>query len=145
MSAKASHITGVSIVWSTVCSDSDKKKHQSSASLAFVRKIHRWPVNSPHKGPVTRKMIPSDDVIIRESRECVYQIQIGWTLPTVVQLMYWQWNLLPMYVSGFCKTLRCVRTAPVSRDLPKLDVQQSRYHGTCPRYVWTTPVSYDPF
>ena len=31
------------------------KKHQSSASLAFVRGIHRWPADSPHKGPVTRK------------------------------------------------------------------------------------------
>ena len=26
--------------------------------------IHRWPVNSPHKRPVTRKMLPFDDVII---------------------------------------------------------------------------------
>ena len=42
----------------------DKKKHQSSASLAFVRGIHRGPVNSPHKWPVTRKMLPFDDVII---------------------------------------------------------------------------------
>ena len=40
------------------------KKHQSSASLAFVRGIRRWPVNSPHKGPVTRKMFPFDDVIM---------------------------------------------------------------------------------
>ena len=40
------------------------KKNQSSASLAFVRGIHRWPVNSPHKGPVTRKMFPFDDVIM---------------------------------------------------------------------------------
>ena len=40
------------------------KKHQSSASLAFVRGIHRGPVNSPHKWPVTRKMFPYDDVII---------------------------------------------------------------------------------
>ena len=39
-------------------------KHQSSASLAFVLGIHRWPVNSPHKGPVTRKMFPFDDVIM---------------------------------------------------------------------------------
>ena len=39
------------------------KKNQSSASLAFVRGIHRWPVDSPHKGPVTRKMFPFDDVI----------------------------------------------------------------------------------
>ena len=40
-----------------------QRKHQSSASLAFVRGIHRWPVDSPHKGPVTRKMFPFDDVI----------------------------------------------------------------------------------
>ena len=37
-------ITGVSIVCSTLCSGADKSKHQSSASLAFVRKIHRWPI-----------------------------------------------------------------------------------------------------
>ena len=40
------------------------KKNQSSASLAFVRGIHRWPVNSLHKGPVMRKMFPFDDVIM---------------------------------------------------------------------------------
>ena len=40
------------------------KKLQSSASLAFVRGIHRWPVNSSHKWPVTRKMFPFDDVIM---------------------------------------------------------------------------------
>ena len=39
-------------------------KYQSSASLTFVRGIHRWPVNSPHKRPVTRKMFPFDDVIM---------------------------------------------------------------------------------
>ena len=40
------------------------RKHQSSASLAYVRGIHRWPVNSPHKGPVTREMFPIDDAIM---------------------------------------------------------------------------------
>ena len=30
----------------------------------FVLGIHRWPVNSPHKGPVTRKMFPFDDMIM---------------------------------------------------------------------------------
>ena len=40
------------------------KKHQSSASLAFVRGIHRSPVNSPHKWPVTRKVFAFDDVIM---------------------------------------------------------------------------------
>ena len=42
----------------------DQRKHQSSASLDFVRRIHWWPMNSPHKGPVTRKMFPFDDVIV---------------------------------------------------------------------------------
>ena len=59
----ASQITSLTIVYSTVYSDTDQGKHQSSASLAFVRGIHRGPVNSPHKGPVTRKMFPFDDVI----------------------------------------------------------------------------------
>ena len=66
MSAVASQITGVSIVYSTVCSDSDQRKHQSSASLAFVRGIRRWPVNSPHKWPVTRKIFPFNDVSWRQ-------------------------------------------------------------------------------
>ena len=64
ISAMASQIPGASIVYSAVCSGADQSKHQSSASLAFVRGIHWWPVNSPHKGPVTRKMFPFDDVIM---------------------------------------------------------------------------------
>ena len=51
-------------ILTTVYSGTYQRKHQSSASLAFVRGIHRWPVNSPHKGPVTRKMFPFDDVIV---------------------------------------------------------------------------------
>ena len=31
----------------------------------FFRGIHQLPMNSPHKGPVTRKKIPFDDVIMR--------------------------------------------------------------------------------
>ena len=64
MSAMASLITGVSIVCSTVCSGADQRKHQSSSSLAFVWGIHRWLVDSPRKGPVTRKMFPFHDVIM---------------------------------------------------------------------------------
>ena len=44
--------------------DAVYRKPQSSASLAFVRGIHRWPVNSPHKGPVMWKVFPFDDVIM---------------------------------------------------------------------------------
>ena len=64
MTTVASQITSVTIVYSTVYSDADQRKHQSSASLAFVRGIHRGPGNSPHKWPVTRKMFPFDDVIL---------------------------------------------------------------------------------
>ena len=58
MSAMPSQATGVSIVYSTVCSE----KHQSSTSLSFVRRIHRRPENLPHKWPVTWKVFPYDDV-----------------------------------------------------------------------------------
>ena len=68
MGAIASQITSLTIVYSTVYSDADQRKHQSSASLAFVRGIHRGPVNSPHKWPVTQKMLPFDDVIMGRRR-----------------------------------------------------------------------------
>ena len=66
MSEITSQITSLTIVYSIVYSDADQRKHQSSASLAFVRGIHRGPVNSPHKWPVTRKMFPFDDVIMEK-------------------------------------------------------------------------------
>ena len=64
MGAIALQITSLTIVYTTVYSGTDQRKHQSSASLAFGRGIHRWPVNSPHKWPVTRKMYPFDDAIM---------------------------------------------------------------------------------
>ena len=60
MNAMASQITGVSIVFSTVRSGAHQRKMQSYVSLAFVMGIHRWLVDSPNKGPVTRKMFPFD-------------------------------------------------------------------------------------
>ena len=64
MGVMASQITSLTIVYSNVYSGADQRKYQSSASLAFVWGIRRWPVNSPHKGPVKLKMFPFDDVII---------------------------------------------------------------------------------
>ena len=64
MSVMVSQITSLMIVYSSIDWGADQRKHQSSASLAFVRVIHRWSVNSPHKGPVTHKMFPFDDVIM---------------------------------------------------------------------------------
>ena len=64
MGAMTSQITSLTIIYSTIYLGADQRKHQSSASLAFVWGIHRWQVNSPHKWPVTRKMFPFDDVIM---------------------------------------------------------------------------------
>ena len=64
MDTIASLITSLTVVYSIVYSDADQRKHQSSASLAFVWGILRGPLNSPQKWPVTRKMFPFDDVIM---------------------------------------------------------------------------------
>ena len=66
MGTMTSQITGVSIVCSAVCGGADQGKHQSLslAFVAFVRGIHRSPVDSTHKGTVTLKMSTFDDVII---------------------------------------------------------------------------------
>ena len=64
MTMLASQITSLAVVYSIVYLGVNQRKHQSSASLAFVREIHRGPVNFPHKWPVTRKMFPFDDVIM---------------------------------------------------------------------------------
>ena len=87
MSTMASQITDVSIVYLTVPSGADQRKHQSSASLAFVWGIHRWSVNSPHKGPVTRKMFPFYDVIMRMAEVhagCMIQCILLWNDPYVL-------------------------------------------------------------
>ena len=52
MGTMASQITSLTdIVYPAVYSGEGQRKHQSYGSLAFVQGIHRWPVNSPHKGP----------------------------------------------------------------------------------------------
>ena len=78
MSAMAYQITSLTIVSSIVYLGADQLKHQSSASLAIVRGIHRWPVNSQQKGPVTRKMLPFDDVILENGqRDLSKDMEIG--------------------------------------------------------------------
>ena len=64
MSTVASQITSLTIAYSIVYLIANQRKHQSFALLAFVRGIHQRPVDSPHKGPVTLKMFPFDDVIM---------------------------------------------------------------------------------
>ena len=66
MGAMTSQITSLTIVYSTVYSGANQRKHQSSASLVVVWGIHRSPLNSPHKWPLTRKMFSFDDVIMNK-------------------------------------------------------------------------------
>ena len=65
MSAMVSQITGVTIVYSTMCSGTDQRKHQSSAWLAFVRGIHRW---IPRTKGQWRGKIFSFDVVIMKNK-----------------------------------------------------------------------------
>ena len=80
MNAVPSQITSLTVVYSSAYSGADERKHRGSVSLAFVRGIHRWPVNSPHKGPVTRKIFPFDDIIMQKkhgshgaTKACLYK------------------------------------------------------------------------
>ena len=76
MNSMTYQIIGVSIVYSTVCSGVDQGK-TSSVPLAFVRGIQRWPADSPHKGSVTRNMLPFDDVITLEVWNIFFQVSLA--------------------------------------------------------------------
>ena len=93
MSTMTSQITSLTIVYWTVYSGTDQKKHQSTASLAFVRGIHRGPVNSPHKGPVAQKMFPFDDVIMELRHRSKHRAQ--YTLSTLLGLSNTGVRLVP--------------------------------------------------
>ena len=88
MGVMASQITSLTIVYSIIYSGTDQRKHQISASLAFVRGIHRGPVNSPHKRPVTRKMFPFDDVIMEYLKSVPSRPKIWWRNSPVSQLFF---------------------------------------------------------
>ena len=108
MGTIASQITSRTIVYSTVYSDADQRKHHSSASLAFVWGIHRGPVNSPHKWSVTRKIFPFDDVIMSTM-----------SLPdTVITSPIWMENItifmVVMYTSSIIVYLWMIQIASTS-------------------------------
>ena len=103
MSAIASQITGVSIVFSTVCRSVNQRKHQSSWSLAFVRGIHRWPVNSPHKRPVTRRMFPFDDAMMTLTHTMVQRMLIDMSQMCQVDSFVQRWCAFYQSVSFLFK------------------------------------------
>ena len=95
MNKMASQSTSLRIVCSTIYSGADQRKHQSCASLAFVQGIHRWPVNSQHNGPETRKMFPFDDVIMnihRDSATCRLSLgRVSLTPNWTLWRIFWKW------------------------------------------------------
>ena len=105
----ASQITCVSIVCLTACSDAIQRKHQSSASLAFVRGIHRWPVNSSLKEPVRPKLFPFDDVIVSFRNE--FQHANGYASSVMMQ-GHW----------SHCKCLRHYVYRPIIIDTQLLNL-----------------------
>ena len=88
MGAMASQITSLTIVYSTVYSDTDQRKQQSSASLAFVRGVHRGPLNFPHKWPVTRKRFPFDDVIMFSEHNTARHVSV------IPEMYFLKWQRL---------------------------------------------------
>ena len=114
MSKMASQNTSVLIVYLTVCLGPDQRKHQSSASLAFVRGIHRWPVTSPHKGPVTRKMFPFDDVIMAQRASNTQYRWIHRTKASNAQIasMSWRYHvwLMSVMASWHARKAQCSKS-----------------------------------
>ena len=92
----ALQITSLVVVSSTVYSDADQRKLHSSASLAFVWENSPGLVNSPHKGPGTRKMFPVDDVIMDSHMESY----LTWILcfESCVSSVIWRVRYHPWYV-----------------------------------------------
>ena len=129
MSAMASQITGGSIICSiicgTICSGADQRKHQNSALLAFVRGIHRWPMVSPHKGLVTQKMFPFDDIMIYPSFVCVL-VRPAWLRHCLHRrLSFWQ-----LWVQSVTNCFQ--------KDDVLVSVYEIMVHGVC----FTSYVSY---
>ena len=118
MSAMTSEITGVSIIYSIVCSGADQRKHQSSSSPAFVRVIHRWPMNSLHRGRLTRKVFPFNDVIMKFDKPAVKYLNTAFTLPllrhTRVSISDWTQTACNLISSVVAITITVAYLSPSS-------------------------------
>ena len=133
MGAIASQITSLTIVYSTVYSDTDERKHQSSASLAFVRGIHRSPVNFPHKWPVTRKCfhlmtsscihyIPRNNCTVC-ALLCFFVVWYPSVLSYHTGFLHWHWVVVCSWWRHQMETFSAllaisVRNSPVPGEFP---------------------------
>ena len=124
MAAIASQITSLTIVYSTVYSDADQRKHQSSTSLAFVRGIHRGLMNSPHKWPVSGK--------------CFHLMMSSWSRHCFVPRTFLSWHSYAMS-SHFCR-MSC------SFIQICFSVSRDNVCGTFPSIMWLkTPYCHSCF
>ena len=97
--AIAAQITGLTIVYSTVYSGAQKRKYQSPVSLAFVTEIHRWPVNFPHKGPVTPKIF----YLMTSPWECIILVVSLWTFSRMCSALVPPCDLRCSRKKGSCR------------------------------------------
>ena len=103
MSLIGSQIASLMIVYLTVYSGADQRKHISSVSLAFVRGIHWWPVNSLNKWPVMRKMFLFDDVImLLHVHSCSQCVCVPTTKEILLKCIYMYQNVY-IYMSSVSK------------------------------------------
>ena len=113
MGVIASQITSLTIVNSTVYSDADQRKYQSSAAaLAFVWGIHRGPVNSPNKWPVTRKMFPcetSSCIIDRRSLNLLNKLAKKSVHQLRILLLLLRWRIVQTFFASNIDMI-CVNT-----------------------------------
>ena len=132
MSTIASQITSLTIVYSTFYSGADQSKHQSSASLAFVWAIHRGPVNSPHKWPVTRKMFPFDDVIMKfnkfNSRKCIDSV--FWRMEAILFVFFllYQCSIVIHFILCFCCCQKYVDSFSLTQKLRFVSILIAIHH-----------------
>ena len=121
----ASQITSLTIVYSTIRSGTDQRKHQSSASLAFVRGIHRWSVNSADKWTVMGKMFPFDDVIMKMN-------DLNTSLLMGEGLVLWKKTEMLNTLISFENFLCLIKTWSF---FSKMLTKDTPYHGRC-RHSW---------
>ena len=143
MGAIASQITSLTIVYSIVYSDADQRRHQSSASLAFVRWIHWEPVNSPHKWPVTRKMTSSWSKLNNNS--CSVHIPVHkfdfmphlrhQACPHVMYFAWWRHQM----ETFFALLAFCAGNSPVTGEFPTKKASDAELW--C--FLWSAPAPTD--
>ena len=148
MSAMTSQIMGVANVYSIVCSGANQRKHQSSASLAFMSGIHRWPVNYPHKGSVTGKIFPFDDAImsrrlIPRYKKIFYKFRPDAFGCFLTQLIVAQWrHLASLTVSTSVQVMaRCLVTPSHYQIMCLFIINEVMWHSHGDIARWNGPNS----